>query len=360
MELTPKLLTEDVDFRRAYRGYDPDEVDDFLERVAVAVGQLQTQLAEAVERARNAEGRVQQAQREVEEARRQVARAQQTSQTAPAPQAAAPPAVPDAAAQAAAAREVDDLNDELRRTLVLAQRTADAAIREAREQAMKITGEADERAQRRIADAEAEARRKSDEARSKLLAEIAELEGIRESFRGDVTVLERHLEEQRLQLRSTLQELQRLLDDPGSFRVEPVPPLSGVSVPRREADIAPAPRPQVRPGPQPAAAPPARPPAAVGAGPRPSPGPPSSQGPPSGEVTFRGASPAGQVAPSPDQGPRTQPVSAARFESDESDDAFLAELRRAMADEEPLGPRTGEHGNETDDSGRRPRFGRRR
>ena len=38
-----------------------------------------------------------------------------------------------------------------------------------------------------------------------------------------------------------------------------------------------------------------------------------------------------------DQGPHTQPVAAARFE-EEPDDAFLAELRRAMHDNEPLGP----------------------
>jgi hypothetical protein len=41
-----------------------------------------------------------------------------------------------------------------------------------------------------------------------------------------------------------------------------------------------------------------------------------------------------------DQGPHTQPVAATRVE-EEPDDAFLAELRRAMTDEEPLGPRDG-------------------
>lgn len=55
MELTPELLTDEIDFRVAVRGYDRNEVDDFLERVAVAVGQLQDQLAKAVERARKAE-----------------------------------------------------------------------------------------------------------------------------------------------------------------------------------------------------------------------------------------------------------------------------------------------------------------
>ena len=56
MELTPKLLTDDVDFRIALRGYDKDEVDDFLERVAVAVGQLQEQLSSAVDRATQGRG----------------------------------------------------------------------------------------------------------------------------------------------------------------------------------------------------------------------------------------------------------------------------------------------------------------
>ena len=123
MELTPKLLTDEVDFRVAYRGYDRDEVDDFLERVAVAVGQLQAQLGEAVERARGADARVQAAQREAEEAKRHAARAQSTQ---PAP-AAVPAAAPVAEPPAVSSRETEDLNEELRRTLVLAQRTADAA-----------------------------------------------------------------------------------------------------------------------------------------------------------------------------------------------------------------------------------------
>jgi hypothetical protein len=47
------------------------------------------------------------------------------------------------------------------------------------------------------------------------------------------------------------------------------------------------------------------------------------------------------------------------------DDAFLAELRKAMLDDEPLGPRdefspSGAEGFEDDLSRSRPRFGRRR
>ena len=49
MELTPRLLTE-VEFREQWRGYSQNEVDDFLERVAAAVGELLDRLREANER----------------------------------------------------------------------------------------------------------------------------------------------------------------------------------------------------------------------------------------------------------------------------------------------------------------------
>jgi hypothetical protein len=74
-------------------------------------------------------------------------------------------------------------------------------------------------------------------------------------------------------------------------------------------------------------------------------------------VSFReGATPAGGG----DAGPRTQPVAAARFEEDDND-AFLAELRKAMAEEADT--QEPEHAttlfDQDDRSRRRPRFGRR-
>jgi DivIVA domain-containing protein len=46
MDLTPQTLRE-VEFREKLRGYHPDDVDDFLEKVAVAVGELLDRLAAA-------------------------------------------------------------------------------------------------------------------------------------------------------------------------------------------------------------------------------------------------------------------------------------------------------------------------
>src|SRR5690348_599348 len=59
---TPHLLT-DVRFSVARKGYDPDEVDNFLERVSAAVAQLQDKLRQATANAEAAEGRATEATR---------------------------------------------------------------------------------------------------------------------------------------------------------------------------------------------------------------------------------------------------------------------------------------------------------
>ena len=59
---TPHLLT-DVRFTVARKGYDPDEVDNFLERVSAAVAQLQEKLRQATANAEAAEGRAAEASR---------------------------------------------------------------------------------------------------------------------------------------------------------------------------------------------------------------------------------------------------------------------------------------------------------
>jgi DivIVA domain-containing protein len=103
MELTPQTLHA-VEFREARRGgYNTRDVDDFLERVAAGVGLLQDRLRDAMARAEGAEGRLGDMQRQLEDVQRRPM---------------APPAP--------AASETDDT---LRRTLVLAQRTADATIK---------------------------------------------------------------------------------------------------------------------------------------------------------------------------------------------------------------------------------------
>jgi DivIVA domain-containing protein len=118
MEVAPKLLRE-VEFPEKLRGYHPDHVDEFLEQVAVGIEQLQERLRQAIERAEKAEQRAEKAE-----------------------------------AQLAASGGEDDL---LRRTLVLAQKTADMAIAEANERARAILEEAEQRAEKLLAEAQARA-----------------------------------------------------------------------------------------------------------------------------------------------------------------------------------------------------------
>jgi DivIVA domain-containing protein len=221
MDVTPQVINE-VEFHQKMRGYDPDEVDDFLERVAVAVGQMQDRTREAAERAAIAE-------RKAAELEAHVRGGTQPKVAAPRP-----------AAEPATTTEEDA--ETIRRTLILAQRTADAAVQEAqeaaattlqsaKEEAHGVLSEAQDRARNLVANAEAEARKTADGTRQRLVAEIIALEESRDGLRADHGILERHLEEQRLRLRSSIGDLQRLLDDPGRLRLASAPTLRGATRP---------------------------------------------------------------------------------------------------------------------------------
>ena len=206
MDVTPQLL-KDVEFReKKFGGYDPDEVDDFLERVGVAIGQLQLRLREVTQRAEAAEARL-----------------------------AEQPAVP--------VLPPTEADDTLRRTLLLAQRTADAAVAEAQEEAQRIVGAAQDEAERIRAEDQArherelqesqdEIRRAGDETRNRVLAEVDELEGIRNQLLAGVEVPERHVDDERARLQTTVSTLQGLLDAAGAMAPLEPPVVSAVVPPR--------------------------------------------------------------------------------------------------------------------------------
>ena len=81
MDLTPRLLTE-VEFREEWRGYNRKDVNDFLDRVADAVGELQERLRDASERATQAERRLLERSDE-DEIRRTLVLAQRTAARPP-------------------------------------------------------------------------------------------------------------------------------------------------------------------------------------------------------------------------------------------------------------------------------------
>jgi len=381
MELTLKRLLEQAKFTTTRKGYDQDEVDDFLDRAVAMATKVEARLTQALADADKG-GAAAPAPAEAPSGRSdEEIQAEIASEVEKRVQIR----VAELEAAAPKAAEVDDTAaaEEAARTLLLAQRTADAAVAEAKEEAEQIK-----------AAAQTEADRERSEARGRLADEIHAMEGVRDGLRADVSTLEGHVEEQRLQLRSTVAELQRLLEDPAAFRVAPAPAVRDVQLPglgddsSESASAAPAaPAPAATPSPAAGDSGP------TGSAPAGATSPePAVVEPPSSSGTESAGSPAEADDPeaSLDVGPPTAPVPAieislgvddpiavasSRSEGvapagpssglpTDGDDAFLAELRKAMADEEPLGPRDTSMGEAQpsflDDERRGWRFGKRR
>jgi cell division initiation protein len=332
MDLTAQVL-HDVEFREAKRGgYNTQDVDEFLERLAVAVERQDAQLREARQRVAAAESRIAEAERRAEDA------------------------------ELRSVGGGGDADETLKRTLVLAQRTADAAIREAEERAARLIASAEDESARMLADAhdstarayaeaEEEARRAQHEARSRVLAELQELEGSRELLRADVELLERHIEEQRERLRVAIRELHALVEDPAALRDVPVPPLADVVIPDPE------PEPELDPEPD----------FDLDREPERSPRPRSgrrlvAEPDPDAYEPVQAETPPSRTGP---RSPRDEVrLEAETFPDEEEvgDDAYLAELRKAMTDDRPLGPREDQEGGSYEEARTpgRSRFGRRR
>ncbi len=164
MEITSKELRE-VEFRERLRGYDTTEVDEFLERVAIAVDEMQAKVREYADRADRAERTDRPAARE---------------------------------------RVPADDDDTLRRTLLLAQRTADMAIREAQEEAAELLDRARAEGESILDHANESARRITSEGQRQLQTEVDRLTSQRDQLRGDVRTLCDLLDNERERLNEAL------------------------------------------------------------------------------------------------------------------------------------------------------------
>jgi hypothetical protein len=189
-----------------------------------------------------------------------------------------------------------------------------------------------------IAAAEADAKEAEATTRARILAEIAELDANRKALADDVSILDGHITARRRQLQGTIDDLKGLLENPDRLSEPTPPPTSGVAAQREEpqtpsaaedragndVDEAPA-------APEPEREAPRRAPEA----------PPqllTREDVDEDDTAWRAFAPEGDDV---DAGPPTQPVSSLGDLSAPAsdDDAYLAELRRAMlddpADEEP-------------------------
>lgn len=184
LDLSPKTLRE-VEFREKLRGYHPDDVDDFLERVAAGLETLLDRLREANDRANRLEAR--------------------------------------------ATDRIDD-DDSLKRTLILAQRTADLAVQEAQEAAAKTLAGAEEEARALLTRAESHANDLLRMGEEQLREDLRRLEAARNQMLVDLDALTVWMDEERNRLRVALTDALAHIEDAIPV-VGPAPQGATVDIP---------------------------------------------------------------------------------------------------------------------------------
>ena len=208
-----------VEFRLGLKGYNVDEVDEYLDKAAQEAEGLQEHVRQLNERLRQASERIAQLERDKRAA----------------------PVVAEGAEVTAASGEAAALSDEtLQRTLLLAQKFVDQTKRESEAEAAAVVAQAEETARAAIAAAEATAAQLQAETHQKLREEVTRLEATRTELATDVESMARHLESERNRLRGALSEILKWVDE----NVQPANSLMGVKpkaapAPRSEGDSLP-------------------------------------------------------------------------------------------------------------------------
>ena len=213
MEMSPQRVRS-AEFKTVRKGADPKEVKAFLDDVADELERAQNQSTAMEARARAAVARLQ----EVSE-----------SGAAAAPAAPAAPATVDASADEA---------ETISRTLLLAQRTADTTVAEARGEAARIVRSANdeaattldstrEMAAQLLDEARSEARRLGETERLAIAGEVEALKARRDFLESDVEQLELFLTEQRNRLREAATSIVDIVERvPGGLGAARPPLLS--------------------------------------------------------------------------------------------------------------------------------------
>lgn len=168
MELTSQVLRQ-VEFGSELRGYKTAEVDDFLEKVAVAVDELAEETHLLRERLERAE-------------------------------------------RVSTERAGFDDEESIRRTLVLAQRTADLAVKEAQEEAAQLLDGARSDAESIVSEARSLAERAITEGDRKLREDVARMHAERDRLRSEIDALTGLLGAERERLTESLSAMLRFVE----------------------------------------------------------------------------------------------------------------------------------------------------
>ena len=201
-----------VAFKVGLKGYNVDEVDQFLERLSVETRQLKDQLQQMRQQLRLGAERI-----------NQLESGRPASSTGPTPLASAP--APRIVTSGSGPEQVTAL-------IVLAQQFIEQTQQEAEEQARNLTVAAQERAREIIG-----------EARSRAEDEVNRLNGLKQRLSEDVDTLTRQLDLERTRLSAALAEFSRWVESSLQVGGAPHPSHSAPS-PR---PTAPTPTPAVPP-----------------------------------------------------------------------------------------------------------------
>ncbi len=182
MEITGKVLRE-VEFRDRLRGYDFEEVDEFLEQVAVAIDSMQAELSAHRESLQLAESRVQKAESLIKEL--------------------------ESRPIASDSKKIDD--EGIRKTLMLAQRTADMAIAEAKAEADELVTTAKSEADKILFEADEYVKSMKTEAEKGLSTRIASLTDQHDQLMAEIKVLNQVLKAERARLTEALNSALRFV-----------------------------------------------------------------------------------------------------------------------------------------------------
>jgi cell division initiation protein len=221
-----------VAFKVGLKGYNVDEVDEFLERLSVEARQLKDQLQQMRQQLRLGAERI-----------NQLESGRAPSSTGPTPLAPAPAPAPILAPRLVTSGSGPE---QVTALIVLAQQFIEKTQQEAEEQARSLTVAAQERAREIIG-----------EARSRAEDEVNRLNGLKQRLSEDVELLTRQLDTERTRLSAALAEFSRWVES--SLHMGSAPRPSQSAPPSTSRSTAPIPTQSAAPAPRPVSPPPAPP-----------------------------------------------------------------------------------------------------
>lgn len=175
MPITPAEIQQKTFSEAKRRGYEPSEVDEFLEQISRDIDAMLRKIADLKNRLTAAEAKNGELQGEIEKVRAEADKAVADAR------AAAPAAAPAASANNGKPNIYSATEEQLSAALIVAQQTADRIVAEAKSNAERIRLDADNQARKVI-------RQALDEKQTEL-DEIERLKVSRENFRTEYLAL---------------------------------------------------------------------------------------------------------------------------------------------------------------------------